>query len=1400
MATNQITWEQFVLVNQTAQGVKLKFEDLCRQLFINEFLSNNTKCRYIHSNPNNFGLEADPVYDELNERNIGYQAKFFDNRPDYGKILDSAKKVVEYYPGKVDTVFLYCNKPLDINAKRYVEAVNILQEAEISIELITDDAILDRVRKYPYLGIYYFGYRTIEHEWFVKHTNYMLSNLGDRFNNGFNVDTKYSKYLSLFLHDKSAIDYLNGKKKKLIEELDNLDYGYEKYDRFIKELRKAVDSLPDVCEDNILDVFKWYDEIQEIILPGRTILEAGRNDIETELENYRADILKNDDTVDDDKEEYNKENRKNAEKEKYYLINDQLYRIRNLLEMPGMIDINIIERKLLTSSFLPIKGDAGIGKSQLLAHEAEVMLKEDRDVLLLLGGSYLSSEPVQHQIMRNLSLEYSFEELVDIMEAVGQRENRIVPIMIDALNETWHQKLWKTSILELVDVISSRKYVKLVVTYRKEYERNLLSDTLIDRINAKDIFCMVHNGFNDNSIEAVQEFMNYYKIPFTPLDYFGYEMTNPLFLTLYCKTYRGDEVDLPILYDRILEYANGKLHDTMSGMLMGKGYEGTEDLLTPLIEELTEFLFEKERRFVTKKELSKFDYWADYGIAAAPFIIHLIKEHILWDSENNGEEVLYFSYDQMNDYYIARTIVSRIDSKEEVREYLAHKVLGIVDGQVMKFENIELFVNACALYMGKYGEECIEIIDDVTDEYDRKSLFEKYIESFQWRRRDSISLDALMEMLKKYPVEKDVVWKMYIGNSIKVKHPLNADFLHDSLMRYALNRRDYQWTTYINRLSVNEDNRIVRLIQMYNKGQYLETSETKQTELLLMLFAWLLSSSDRWLRDITSKAMIEILKRNFTLCEVLLRKFRDVNDPYVIQRLYGIVFGACCKRINRDEKVYLSLSEYVYSAVFDQDKVYPDILLRDYARLIIERYLWEYPGLVGIIDREKIVPPYNSETIPDVEEQDYSGDDYGSGTSSIISSMGFEGMGWYGDFGRYVFQSALYDFEVDHKKIHDYALSFIFDELGYEDEYFETAERYISRHNYNRYDTMKVERIGKKYQWIAMYNILARITDNCVMRERFGDREKLQYEGAWEPYVRDFDPTLNSFFMSCPDAPFFDSVEEHKKDIMNKRCDFDINNKKKISEWIDKKSNFMKYIKEDLILTDSSGDKWVNLIRYADTDHEKMKEDNLLSWAWVYGYFMSEKQADELMYLADKKIDFKRNNYVSINEAFTIYNREYPWSPSCKSFRETAWMDLEIAAGKKRYINVLAAASNLLWEEGYDASKQEAVSWYVPCAEIIEDLKLRQHEYDGFYYDQSGKLAAFDTKLNRQKAGCVIRKDVLDSFLKGRNMQLVWLIDSSKEIHGADLAIIRSSEWSAALLYDSENVQGDIYRVKDRYC
>src|SRR5690606_13491104 len=52
------------------------------------------------------------------------------------------------------------------------------------------------------------------------------------------------------------------------------------------------------------------------------------------------------------------------------------------------------------------------------------------------------------------------------------------------------------------------------------------------------------------------------------------------------------------------------------------------------------------------------------------------------------------------------------------------------------------------------------------------------------------------------------------------------------------------------------------------------------------------------------------------------------------------------------------------------------------------------------------------------------------------------------------------------------------------------------------------ERIGKKYQWIAYYEYMALLSDNFIKQERWGNKKEKPYQGPWDPYVRDIDPTM----------------------------------------------------------------------------------------------------------------------------------------------------------------------------------------------------------------------------------------------------------------------------------------------------
>lgn len=75
-------------------------------------------------------------------------------------------------------------------------------------------------------------------------------------------------------------------------------------------------------------------------------------------------------------------------------------------------------------------------------------------------------------------------------------------------------------------------------------------------------------------------------------------------------------------------------------------------------------------------------------------------------------------------------------------------------------------------------------------------------------------------------------------------------------------------------------------------------------------------------------------------------------------------------------------------------------------------------------------------------------------------------------------------------------------ELGWSPELFGNFDSSISRHGR---DSHKPERFGKKYQWIALFELLARLTDNFTYHD-WGDART--YDGAWQLLLRDLDPTL----------------------------------------------------------------------------------------------------------------------------------------------------------------------------------------------------------------------------------------------------------------------------------------------------
>ncbi len=162
------------------------------------------------------------------------------------------------------------------------------------------------------------------------------------------------------------------------------------------------------------------------------------------------------------------------------------------------------------------------------------------------------------------------------------------------------------------------------------------------------------------------------------------------------------------------------------------------------------------------------------------------------------------------------------------------------------------------------------------------------------------------------------------------------------------------------------------------------------------------TTSNRFLRDRATKALVSLLTGRLDAATRLVERFSDVDDPYVTERIYAVAYGVAMR--SHDAIGVEKMASLVYERVFANGDPPVHILLRDYARGVIERAI--YLKSDQDVDENLIRPPYKSTwpQIPDEEEiqplmSDSNGDpdnrDWGK--RNIVSSvMGF------GDFARYV--------------------------------------------------------------------------------------------------------------------------------------------------------------------------------------------------------------------------------------------------------------------------------------------------------------------------------------------------------------------------------------------------------------
>ena len=1052
----------------------------------------------------------------------------------------------------------------------------------------------------------------------------------------------------------------------------------------------------------------------------------------------------------------------------------------SLLFLPSRLRINPVIQYYISSKVCFIKGEPGIGKTHILAKMcSKLTLNKEPLFLFILGFKFTTNENILIQLQKIAGSEFSFEDYLVYLNEYGKDRNSIVFFIIDAINEGNYLNLWKKDgLYQLIREIENKEFLKLIISFRSDYEQLLVSDEVKKKIDSGLVSEILHHGLDIDTIESVYKFFNIYGIGFCPLDYIDENYTNPLYVRLLCEclskvnnVLTNNSSPFIELFKEIQKIKDEDIKDDLKKL--GNQLFGDEPILNLFLNEFNSNLIKKRQRKLSYLEIAEFNFFKrDYNISPSVFLPILTRNCIFVSdiAEKESDKNYSFFYDKLTDYSIASYLFTDF---VKVKNYHLQPLVDYLNLELSKdnsksslyyFVTPQVFNFIDMLYTDKLSRDCNKetyfavekSIYSIKDMDVRQQYLDEYVKSYKWRSNKSIRPELFFEFCLKNNITLDLFFEVLISCSLKKSSPLNAEFLHSYLLDMTINERDKEWTTYINDCFGSDESRVYQIItSLLNEANFINNlvKDRDRTFLLLVLFSWILTSSNRKLRDETSKAMIVVLKHHLDLVIPLLNKFSNVKEPYVIQRLYGIVLGSIIQScIANKQDICSSISLFVYKNIFAKDIVYEDILLRDNARLIIEyTYSFFKSTFSSEIDLEKVRPPYRSHDIQS-NIKEYEVPNY-IGASEIMNSMKISTEGaLYGDFGRYVFESALYDFDCDKLALKNYSMNIIFNEIGYNKALSDyDCSRSIS---YYPGQTDKSERIGKKYQWIAFYKILALASDHFSLIDRYSPYEnRRNYEGAWEPYVRDFDPTLVS------------------KDILKKQSLVEEISKKEncvvFSEKIDPNDKDLplnlKTITDNLIVQDDKYE-WVSLYSFFQK-YSAGEEKNKLITCIINGFFIKTTELQQY-HKVDKKIllkAIKLTNAFEVPSTYTSYLKEYPWSQSCNDLIEACNSGLEVTGGDQKINSILEkltySCCYLLWEEEYDFSKGSSESRFLPNKDLFDKCKLSFSDSNCELINGNNEVVSISCSGHSPSFNkLVIRKDILDSYLKSNGLSLIFFL------------------------------------------
>lgn len=1291
------------------------FEELCYQIILNK----HTNHEIIRNGTPDGGIEFYIKFESGDE--WGYQCKFTDNFDSmFDQMEKSVKTALKTHPRLTKYFIFHPQDFPDSRTENFKSARMKWDDKVIRWKGIASkynrivefkeyggSFILNELTKEQNYGLRNFWFNEYEFSknWFTKHVNEMRAHVGPRYSDKLNINTSITETFNFLERSSDLFKQIIKMIKEVLSYYNtcNLHYNHlidndtELYINQLNEEKQKIESL---------EIFDTFINIT--------------NGLRDTIRKLLTNITKITDPLNSYRFEY--DNPERDEKMKIVYTFDPLF--LSLLTLNSFIKSENF--KLIDNPFLLITGKAGIGKTHLIFDLTFRRLSNNLFSLVFLGQHFVNDVIFTNlnNILETTNL--SLEKLLQTLQSIARAKGKRILICIDAINES-KENLWKNSLSGIFEKIKTYNEIGIVLTCRSGHEDFVIPDHLYNLLTIK-----YHQGFYNTGYLAIKEFFKYYKITFPIIGLNLPFFTNPLYLKLFCQAFENNNFDKEYskisFQNVVFEYinmVNKKLVDEL-------GYDPHENLVKQALNNIVNEMFDRRSIFLfydtAKSIVDKIHSSNNFKESLFHKIISydVISIDFVYSPQNERIRVIRFPYEKFGDSLIVGYVLKKFLKISDPKESFSDKGelgkwLGNMD-QIRRRSYIDML---CISIPEITNYEFFELCPEKYKIYASNTGF---LNSIIFRKIESFRNNTIEHfdiLLTKNQIKTEVL-DVILQLSTLPNYPFNIVYFHKYIFNMDLPKRDYYWTSIISKLYLQEENSIDRFLTW--PSNMATEFDSESLRLYGITLTWFLTSSNIVLRDKTTLIMVNFFKNNIPTLIKIIEIFLPINDMYVLERLFAIAYG--CALITKDDKQIHYLAEFTFKSLYNT--IPPlNILLRDHCKGIIK--LVKNKDIETIIDFEKVFEIKNHNTLPNFhnmlenETRMRKDHDYYSLNTSL---------GEMGDFARYILSmnssSKLKGLDFDNSLARTYIYNRI-DECGWTPERFKDFDEDHTIFKENNRAFNKIERIGKKYQWIALFELFAILEDNNI---KFEDSNK-DFSGPWQIYLRNIDPSFPLFFTNH--NVYQEELLESFKLIFESYS--------KNNNWINDKEDLSKICD---ILFHSQLSEWLILNGVYQINTEQRDKELFFS---IDSFIINKKES---------RFFFKNINQImdhfNLVTRSQVYLGEYPDADSYIEDKDSS----KIFHDNKDV--GFHTSETYVWDTGYIDGQNQYVSVYLPSWILGKIMNLENYPDELSFKDAEGKTICYDYAYNQNdQKSLFIDKSAITNLIKENNeLNLIWIIRVQK--------------------------------------